>query len=135
MALSDVLKSQKRALETERDTLNKRVRELKSIRTSILSCCDGEITGINGTVDAAASDIGDGLTGISSAGGITSALQGMKQKGSGSDTRMSGTKGSIDSEITRCENEISSLNTEISQKSSSIRTALKNEREAAAQKN
>lgn len=132
MATSAELQANRKFLVGSKNILTKRVTQLMKIKTAIESDLVGESPKVNSMVSLTDSNLDMGLVGATSKSAIDSELQKFNQQSATSDGEMSKVWSNIVDEINRCNKEISSLDTQISNTDQAIRTAKENETKAAA---
>lgn len=132
MAKSAELQANRKALVGSKNTLTKRVTQLTKIKNVIENDLIGEPPKINSAISLTNSNLNMGLVGATSKSSIDTELQKFEQKSITSDGEISKVWSNIVDEINRCNREISSLDTQISNTDQAIKTAKENEAKAAA---
>lgn len=132
MATSAELQANRKFLVGSKNILTKRVTQLTKIKAAIESDLIGESPKVNSMVSLTDANLDMGLVGATSKSTIDSELQKFNQQSATSDGEMSKVWSNIVDEINRCNKEISSLDTQISNTDQAIRTAKENETKAAA---
>lgn len=129
MASSRQLRNEYDQLSADKRTYESRLRELNSIQRTLTGRIDSDVRDVNGRVSNTRNSLSDGLQGASSGKRNDNALEELKQKDVRSDRRMGDVCGNIAAEISRCQQEISRLDSQMSLKKGQIRDAEARERE------
>ncbi len=110
-------------LKSDKKIFEKRVKELRSIQNSIYDSVSGHPTKVTGSTNDTRLSVRIGLGGISSLSALDSSLSRFEQKRVDADSDISNVLNNIANEITRCNNKMSSLDTEIATTNNAIRAA------------
>lgn len=116
-SLSD-LKQDKKDAEKELKKYEKRLKEVKAIRTDLDNACDDYVSDINGKVRSALSEFGRGVN--AGGDGVDGVVSPLLQQGVYEDANLSSCRSDLGREITRIENKIEELKREIRSLESSI---------------
>lgn len=130
MVTSSQLQAYCNTLEKDKKVLEKRVRELSAVQSSIYGSVSGHPTKITRNTNDTRSSVRAGLKGSNSLSRIDSGLTCFEQKGVSIDSDISSVLNNIANEITRCKSRISSLSSEISSTNNAIRRAKAEEKAA-----
>lgn len=132
MATSAELKAKLSGLQTQKSTLETRLRNLKTVRTNILNLSD-EVVDVNLYYGNAKSALSTGLKGVNTS--LADGYDVFKQSDPSVDGKMSGAIGDIDSEISRCQTELDSCISSISSTNTAYTNAKEAEKAAQQQSN
>ena len=116
-SLSD-LKQDKKDAEKELKKYEKRLKEVKAIRTDLDNACDDYVTDINNKVRSALSEFGRGVN--AGGVGVDGVVSPLLQQGVYEDSNLSSCRSDLGREITRIENKIETLRREIRSLDASI---------------
>ena len=116
-SLSD-LKQDKKDAEKELKKYEKRLKEVKAIRTDLDNACDDYVTDINNKVRSALGEFGRGVN--AGGAGVDSVVSPLLQQGVYEDSNLSSCRSDLGREITRIENKIETLRREIRSLDASI---------------
>lgn len=116
-SLSD-LKQDKKDAEKELKKYEKRLKEVKAIRTDLDNACDDYVTDINNKVRSALSEFGRGVN--AGGAGVDGVVSPLLQQGVYEDSNLSSCRSDLGREITRIENKIETLRREIRSLDASI---------------
>ena len=119
----DQLKAKRKTKKIQFDTYVKRRDGVKSIISSIDNKLDDDISDINNRISSCASSLSDGLKIASSSkvSSVISILHSAKESYTGSDSTISSCRSNMESERSRCQRNINSLDYEIRQIENEIR--------------
>lgn len=129
MASSRQLRNEYNQLSADKRTYESRLRELNTIERTLTGRIDSDVRDVNSRVSNTRSALSEGLKGASSGKRNDNALEELKQRDVRSDSRMGDVCGNIAAEISRCQQEISRLDAQMSLKKGQIRDAETRERE------
>lgn len=116
-SLSD-LKQDKKDAEKELKKYEKRLKEVKAIRTDLDNACDDYVSDINNKVRSALSEFGRGVN--AGGVGVDGVVSPLLQQGVYEDSNLSSCRSDLGREITRIENKIETLRREIRSLDASI---------------
>lgn len=116
-SLSD-LKQDKKDAEKELKKYEKRLKEVKAIRTDLDNACDDYVSDINNKVRSALSEFGRGVN--AGGVGVDGVVSPLLQQGVYEDSNLSSCRSDLGREITRIENKIETLRREIRSLNASI---------------
>lgn len=118
------------SLSEKKSTLEKRLRELKTIEKNLSGRLDDEISDVNRDRANAKSNLSYGLSGMDNGSRLTEGYEKFHQKSADQDTDLGEALFNIESEIARCEQEISACSDNMRAKKQDIANAKKAEKEA-----
>lgn len=117
----DQLKAQRRTKKSSFNTYAKRRNAVRDIVSKIDNKLDDDIRDVNNQITKCISELQQGLKGTTKVSQISSDMESSKEKGVGSDTKLSSCRGNLSSEVSRCQGRINTLDYEITQLENQIR--------------
>lgn len=107
------LKAQRKTKKTALNTYAKRRNAIRDIIKKIDDKLDDDIRDVNKQISNCISELQQGLKGTSRVTSICNAMENVKEKGTGSDSKISSCRGYLSSEVSRCQDRINTLDSEI----------------------
>lgn len=117
----DQLKAQRRSKKSSFNAYAKRRNAVRDIVSKIDNKLDDDIRDVNSQITKCISELQQGLKGTTKVSQICSDMESSKEKGVGSDTKLSSCRGNLSSEVSRCQGRINTLDYEITQLENQIR--------------
>lgn len=107
------LKEKRKSKKKSFNTYANRRNGVRTIVSNIDDKFDDDIRDINNKISACISELQQGLKGSTKLSTVCSAMEGTKEKSTGSDSKMSSCRSYVKSEQTRCQGRINTLDAEI----------------------
>lgn len=117
----DQLKAQRKTKKNSFNTYAKRRNAINDIIKKIDNKLDDDISDVNKQISKCISELQQGLKGTSKVSTICSSMDGIKEKGTGSDSKISSCRSNLSSEVNRCQRRINALDSEIKSLEDQIR--------------
>lgn len=117
----DQLKAQRKKKKSSFNTYAKRRNSIRDIVNKIDNKFDDDIRDINKQISNCISELQHGLKGTNRVTQICSDMESAKEKGTGSDSKISSCRSNLSSEISRCQGKINTLDSEIRSLESQIK--------------
>lgn len=121
MATIEQLKSQRKTKKNSFNSYAGRRNAIKTIVSNIDNKLDDDVTAINKKIFSCMTELTQGLKGGKNTTTICSDMESIKEKGAGSDSKISSCRGNLSKEISRCQGRINALDSEITQLENQIK--------------
>lgn len=118
----DQLKAQRKSKKNSFNAYAKRRNAIKDIIKKIDDKLDDDIGDVNKQISNCISELQQGLKGTGRVTTICNDMEGVKEKGTGSDSKISSCRSNLSSEVSRCQGRINTLDSEIKSLENQIRT-------------
>lgn len=115
------LKAQRKTKKNSFNTYAKRRNAIRDIIKKIDDKLDDDIRDVNKQISNCISELQQGLKGTSRVTTICNAMEDVKEKGTGLDSKISSCRGYLSSEVSRCQGRINTLDSEIKSLENQIR--------------
>lgn len=107
------LKEKRKSKKNSFNAYAKRRNAVRTIVSNIDDKLDDDISDVNKKISSCISELQQGLKGSTKLSTICSDMEAVKEKGTGSDSKMSSCRSNIKSEQSRCQDRINTLDAEI----------------------
>lgn len=115
------LKAQRRTKKNSFNTYAKRRNAIRDIIKKIDDKLDDDIRDVNKQISNCISELQQGLKGTSKVTTICSDMEAIKEKGTGSESKIASCRSNLSSEVSRCQSKINTLDSEIKSLENQIR--------------
>lgn len=115
------LKAKRKAKKSSFNTYANRRDKVKKIISSIDNNLDDEVCDVNSKIDKCISELKQGLRGSAKVAVICADIEDEKERGNGADSNLVSCRSSLESEQSRCQGQINTLDAEIRSLENQIR--------------